>query len=122
MDTTHFKNILIAEKTRLESELNNTGVPEVGVPGSWQPTPTDRDTIDSREDVADRLEEYQEQEATEANLEKRLRDVTLALEKIDSGTYGLCEISGEAIEPERLEANPAARTCKAHINEEDNLT
>ena len=37
------------------------------------------------------------------------------------GTYGSCEISGEAIEVERLEANPAARTCKAHIEREAEL-
>lgn len=121
MDTQRFKNLLTEEKTRLELELNATGLADASAPGSWQPAPTERDTVDSRDDVADRLEEYQEQEATEANLEKRLRDVSLALEKIESGTYGICEISNEPIESERLEANPAARTCKAHIDQEDTL-
>ena len=38
-----------------------------------------------------------------------------ALEKIEKGTYGICETGGEKIEEDRLEANPSARTCKAHM-------
>ena len=47
-------------------------------------------------------------------LENRLLDVKRALEKIDNGTYGTCEVSGEQIEETRLDANPAARTSIAH--------
>jgi len=39
-----------------------------------------------------------------------------ALEKIKLGTYGICEICGNHIEEERLQANPSARTDKAHMN------
>ena len=39
----------------------------------------------------------------------RLADVELALAKIDAGTYGLSELSGEPIEPARLAALPWAR-------------
>jgi RNA polymerase-binding transcription factor DksA len=46
-------------------------------------------------------------------LEKRLADVENALNKIDGGSYGICEVCGNKIEEDRLEANPAARTCKA---------
>ena len=52
-----------------------------------------------------------------AELEERLLDVNRALKKIDKGAYGACEISGEQIEEDRLRANPAARTCKKHLNE-----
>jgi RNA polymerase-binding transcription factor DksA len=45
----------------------------------------------------------------------RLTDVKDALAKIDAGTYGICETSGEPIEEARLRANPAARTCMHHI-------
>lgn len=47
-------------------------------------------------------------------IESELSDVELALSKLDSGTYGVCEIGGEQIEPERLEALPATRYCARH--------
>lgn len=49
-------------------------------------------------------------------LQTRLTDVNAALGKIEAGTFGICEVSGEPIEADRLEANPAARTNKANMN------
>lgn len=37
-----------------------------------------------------------------------LRQVVRALEKIDEGTYGICDMTGEAISRKRLEAMPYA--------------
>jgi len=42
-------------------------------------------------------------------LEAELQDVEDALRKLDEGTYGICEASGEKIPEERLEAMPTAR-------------
>jgi RNA polymerase-binding transcription factor DksA len=52
-----------------------------------------------------------------AELELRLKDINDALNKIEraDGSYGKCETSGEMIEEDRLMANPAARTCKLHM-------
>jgi len=48
-------------------------------------------------------------------LEKLVRDqlaeIEHALQKFDQGTYGLCEICGQPIEPARLEALPQANLC-----------
>ncbi len=43
-------------------------------------------------------------------LEAELVELQAALERIDAGTYGIDEVTGEPIAPERLEALPAART------------
>ena len=43
-------------------------------------------------------------------LERDLAEIEAALQRLDEGTYGIDEVSGEAIERERLEAYPAART------------
>ena len=51
-----------------------------------------------------------------SNLKVRYNDVKDALHKIETTGYGVCEVCGEKIEEDRLEANPAARTCKAHMN------
>ena len=40
-----------------------------------------------------------------------LAEVDAAFERLDAGTYGVCERCGRPIAPERLEARPAARTC-----------
>ena len=41
-------------------------------------------------------------------VERRLKDVDRALQKIDEGTYGLSDVSGEPIPKGRLEAMPEA--------------
>src|SRR6476660_7858486 len=43
-----------------------------------------------------------------ASLQEQLADVELALEKIEAGTYGQCEVDGEEISEARLEALPAS--------------
>ena len=43
-------------------------------------------------------------------LENELAELQAALERIDNGTYGVDEVTGEPIDPARLEAFPAART------------
>ena len=47
-------------------------------------------------------------------LEAQIGDLDAALRKIDEGTYGICEICGVDIAPERLEAMPGTRTCIEH--------
>ena len=43
-------------------------------------------------------------------LERELAEIEAALQRLDEGTYGVDEVTGEAIAPERLEAYPIART------------
>ena len=66
------------------------------------------------DELADRMEDQEEKGAEKSALLERRTNIEDALHKIESGTYGICEVSGEPIEQERLEANPAARTCTAH--------
>src|SRR5262249_24457448 len=40
-----------------------------------------------------------------------LREVDAALARFDSGTYGICEVSHDAVEAARLIANPLERFC-----------
>lgn len=50
---------------------------------------------------------------------KVLRQIERALEKIDEGTYGICDVSGEEIPIKRLEAIPyATMTVKAQEEHE----
>jgi DnaK suppressor protein len=48
------------------------------------------------------------------HLDAKLRDVERALEKLGEGTYGVCDVGGEPIGQERLEAIPWAVRCVEH--------
>ncbi|MFM2340058.1 MAG: hypothetical protein RLZZ360_694 [Candidatus Parcubacteria bacterium] len=71
--------------------------------------------------ISDNAEAAEEVIATLALLETQFRNITRALSHIATGDYGNCEICGQAIEADRLAVNPAARTCKAHLNDEIDL-
>jgi len=43
--------------------------------------------------------------------QKMIEKIDRALERIEQGTYGICELCGCQIEPERLDALPEANIC-----------
>lgn len=45
---------------------------------------------------------------------KELAEVRAALSRIENGTFGVCEVSGNPIDEKRLRAVPFARTCTKH--------
>jgi len=122
IDTSAHKTKLETELAQITADLNDLGIHNPHVKEDWVATPQDVDTQEADENVgADRAEDWLERTATLAALETRYNNITRALEKIEKGTYGICEIGQEEIEADRLEANPSARTCKAHINDEQDL-
>jgi RNA polymerase-binding transcription factor DksA len=58
--------------------------------------------------------EQGENKVLAGQLSNELDEVERALAKLDDGTYGSCEVCGEAISEARLEAKPAARFCITH--------
>ncbi len=57
--------------------------------------------------------------AISGGLRQELDDVELALGRIADGRYGLCQVCGQPISPERLEARPAATYCIRHQRERE---
>ena len=120
MDTSHFKQKLEEELALLTKELEGVGRINPSNLADWEAKPADFNVLESdANERADKVEEYEANSAVLKELEIRHNNVKRALQKIvdGSGTYGICEISNEPIEPERLEANPAARTCMKHMRE-----
>ena len=116
MDTIGAKETLLAEQVLLESELKNIARFNSET-NQWEATPdTELMNASDDNDAADRFEDFEERTSMLKTLQARLTDVKDALTKIENGTYGICEVSGEPIEADRLEANPAARTNKANMN------
>ena len=105
-----YKEKLIAEKNRLESELKTVGRINPDNPGDWEAIPAEDNQREADpNDRADNIEEYETNTAILKQLETQLLDVNAALNKIEEGTYGLDEETGEPIDEGRLNANPAAR-------------
>ena len=111
------KERLVTEQTRLEAELATVAVFNEET-SDWELKPDNMDIMEAdRNEVADRLEDLQDNAAILNDLEIQLNRVKRALGKIDAGTYGRCEVSGEEIPIARLEANPAALTTVEHETE-----
>src|SRR3972149_4028600 len=116
IDYEHFKKKLEAEKKLLREELEKVGRRNPDTLSDWEATPTARDSSQADENtVADGIEDYEENVAIVDTLETRYQDLKSALDKIKHGTYGLCQVCGEEMDAERLEANPSARNCRLHM-------
>ncbi|SPD74097.1 RNA polymerase-binding protein DksA [uncultured Desulfobacterium sp.] len=96
-----FKALLNERLNDLLSDANRT-VSGMTDPAENFPDPTDRATMES-----------------DRNFELRIRDrerkligkIKEALERIEDGTFGICEECGEDISEERLKARPVTTLC-----------
>ncbi len=102
------KEALLQEKRRLESELAKIAKP-TDKPDEYKTIY--EDIGDETDENATEVQMYSNRLAIKEDLEKELKDVDDALEKMKKGTYGICEKCGKEIEIERLKAYPMARTC-----------
>ncbi|PID52267.1 MAG: hypothetical protein CR972_03215 [Candidatus Moraniibacteriota bacterium] len=100
------KEQLLAEKARLEKELEKFATKTVE--GDYKTDFPDNIGNEQGENALE-VEQYADNLALEQSLETQLRDVIDALEKMENGTYGTDEETGEEIAIERLRAYPAAR-------------
>lgn len=118
MDTSTYKAQLESEKANLEQQLQTVGRRNPSNPEDWEAeTKVSADDTADVNDRAELLDHYGENAAILTDLENRFNDVKDALARIEAGTYGTCEIGNEPIEEDRLAADPAARTCKAHLGQ-----
>ncbi len=103
------KSDLERKKKELEEQLKTFARKEKGSRDNWE---TEFPKMnESEEDRGDEVEEYENILPVEYTLEEDLRDVNLALKRIDNGTYGICEDCNREISEERLIILPEARTC-----------
>ncbi len=97
----HFKDILFAWKNELMNEVDRT-VHHMQDEAANFPDPNDRATQES---------EFGLELRTRDRERKLLRKIGSALIRIDEGSYGYCEETGEEIGLKRLEARPVATLC-----------
>jgi len=97
----HFRNILNAWKRELMFEVDRT-VHHMQDEAANFPDPNDRATQES---------EFGLELRTRDRERKLLRKIDSALARIDDGSYGFCDETGEEIGLKRLEARPVATLC-----------
>ena len=97
----HFRNILNAWKRELMFEVDRT-VHHMQDEAANFPDPNDRATQES---------EFGLELRTRDRERKLLRKIDSAIARIDDGSYGYCEETGEEIGLKRLEARPVATLC-----------
>jgi len=107
LDIDHFLELLYTERDRLEEELEQVrssptdvenAIPEEGEGGGEEDTA----------DMASALMDKEMDLSVEDEIDDMLAQVDHALTKIEEGTYGICDISGNSIPKSRLEAIPWA--------------
>ena len=115
MDKKSLKEKLENERDELLEQLKDMGTlnPETG---EWEAVPEEQDIPETdQNDMADRFEDFESRSSMINVLEPRLNNILRALKTIGRDSYGICEVCKQEIELARLEANPAARTCKKHL-------
>ncbi len=112
----HYRRRLLAMKKRIGGDL--TELEEEAL------RPAGGEAAGNLSDVpvhpADLGTDYHEEDVTLGLLENEdqlLGEINDALDRIEQGTFGRCEICGQEIPRERLEAVPYARYCLRHAQE-----
>jgi len=111
IDTAEFKRLLEEERKRLlhsAGRLHSENVEnledELGEIGG-------RGTDNHMGDMASATFDRELDEGLEEGAQNTLRQINAALERIEQGTYGFCEVCGKPIGVERLRAIPWATRC-----------
>ena len=115
LDKKKIKEKLEKERDMLFEQLRDMGKlnPETG---EWEATPEELSTPETdQNDMADRFEDFEARSSMLKTLEPRLNSILKALKGIHRESFGKCEVCKKDIEMTRLEANPAATTCKKHL-------
>jgi RNA polymerase-binding transcription factor DksA len=107
------KNKLQRHKATIEGELLGFAKKDKEIKGDWN---THFPSVggSSLEEEADEVEQYEAMLPIEHTLENRLKEIDIALEKIETGkygAYGMCEKCQKEIAEERLDAIPETKFC-----------
>ena len=101
MEETYFKTLLTDQLTRLLAQASQV-TSELSSQDSRAAESIDRACAHSDQEMKLRIR------SRESRLINKVR---LALDRIDSGVYGLCEVCEEPISVERLKARPVTTKC-----------
>lgn len=107
----NLKSRLISERKELEKILNQFAQKNPTDDNEWETRYPNIAPGDNIEDQVSEVEEYENLLPVERALESKVKDIDIALKKIETETYGKCENCNKDIPIERLQVFPAARMC-----------
>jgi DnaK suppressor protein len=105
LDMVHFRDRLFEEITRLEEERDYLRRSAGDMDGNL---PEDSESEDDTADLATSLMDKEMDMTVEEEIEETMTAIEHALQKIQDGTYGICDVSGQPIRASRLELLPWA--------------
>jgi len=100
-DITFFKKLLTKRLNELLNQAGNT-VSGMTAPKENFPDPTDRASLEADRNFMLRIRDREH---------KLIKKIKKALDRIDNGTFGICESCGEEISIKRLKARPVTSQC-----------
>lgn len=100
---------LLEEKNRLTNELAKFTRKNPHMADDFDATFPDYGS--EEDDNAREVAQYTTNKPLEMTLERTLRDVNKALERLEKGTYGICKYCQQPIEEKRLLARPISGAC-----------
>ena len=100
-DLDYFKEFLTSRLEELLGHADDT-VSGMTSPKENFPDPTDRASLESDRNFMLRIRDRES---------KLIKKVKKAIERIENGTFGICETCGEDISIERLKARPVTTQC-----------
>lgn len=115
----NLQNTLIELKTSLDKKDMDDDR-EFLERGSLRDSIDELSTVDNHPaDLGTELYEREKDMALKVHDEDELAKINAALEKIENGTYGVCEVCHQDIPYERLEAIPYTAFCIVHTDAKD---
>ena len=105
LDVAYFRDRLVEEMKRLEEEREYLRRSASDMDGNL---PEDAEGDDDTVDLASSLMDKEMDMGVEEEIEETLSSIEHAFQKIDDGTYGICDVSGLPIPKGRLELLPWA--------------
>ena len=100
-DVEYFKKLLSNQLEELLEQADDT-VSGMTTPKENFPDPTDRASLEADRNFMLRIRDRES---------KLIKKIKKALERMDSGTFGICESCGENISTKRLKARPVTTQC-----------
>lgn len=111
MDTQDARRRLTEERSRLTETLDGLETDLEAQKDSLQ----ELSVVDEHQgDIGTETFEREKDLSIVESVRAGLEDIDKALQRLDEGTYGQCEVCHQPIADERLEAVPAARFCVEH--------
>lgn len=126
MDLNYYKNILLKEKDRvtelIEKVDDDTVYGDEKTHGSMRENTGELSAYDNHPgDMGTEVFMAEMNMNLRDNEKNRLYQINMAIDKINNGTYGACEICKSQIEEERLDIVPEASLCSTCSKEHDKI-